>query len=743
MTQLMTNVRAQRPLPVPPGGSQPINEAAAMARDDQGEVVVFVHGLPFACFAEDDLTAKRAAMVQLTKLGLARSGEVASAFGVDRASVYRLRQAEANQGLSGLVAKKRGPKGAWKVDHVTQSEIVRLRHEKLSYRDIAGRVGVSEFTVRRYLKREVGEAPAAAEPVAPVREVREDEEELPVVPRPEPRFTDRALAAVGKLAEAPVQFTEGRALPLLGLLLAVPALLQVGYLETAEKVFGGLQKGFYGLKSCLLTMVFITLLREPHPEGITRLRPEDLGRLLGLDRAPEVKTLRRKLGELAGRNLAADWQREIAARHLEQQPEALGMLYVDGHVRVYHGQHRVAKHHVARMRLSAPGSLDTWINDARGEPVLVWNSVPNATLVTEMDQVMKEVRGLVDDRRVTVVFDRGGWSPALFARMVENGFDFITYRKGKWSLEPASAFAVHEHEIDGQCVSYDLSDRGVYLKWQKKGVARGKLRRRLRARQVVRRSDNGHQTAIVTSRWDLPAAAVAYRMFERWRQENFFRYCRMNFALDALHQYGIGEDDPEREVPNPQRKELDRQVAAAQRKIRRLEQEYGKRAMDNEESQRPTIRGFKIANGDIGKALRAAQEELAALRQRRQAVPLRVRVAELAERPVIVSQELKRITDVIKMASYRAETALFRLLSPAYSRAEDEGRSLLREAFHTAGDLELRDGCVTITLHPLSAPRRTRALSKLCADLTDTKLCYPGTSLPMRFSVLEPALVDA
>jgi hypothetical protein len=35
--------------------------------------------------------------------------------------------------------------------------------------------------------------------------------------------------------------------------------------------------------------------------------------------------------------------------------------------------------------------------------------------------------------------------------------------------------------------------------------------------------DDGHQTQVITSRWDLRDIEVAYRMFERWRQENFFK----------------------------------------------------------------------------------------------------------------------------------------------------------------------------------------------------------------------------
>jgi hypothetical protein len=43
----------------------------------------------------------------------------------------------------------------------------------------------------------------------------------------------------------------------------------------------------------------MALLRIKRPEALEEHSPEDLGRVLGLDRAPEVKTLRRKLARLA------------------------------------------------------------------------------------------------------------------------------------------------------------------------------------------------------------------------------------------------------------------------------------------------------------------------------------------------------------------------------------------------------------------------------------------------------------
>ncbi len=67
---------------------------------------------------------------------------------------------------------------------------------------------------------------------------------------------------------------------------------------------------------------------------------------------------------------------------------------------------------------------------------------------------------------------------------------------------------------------------------------------KLRLRQVTRLCDDGHQTRVITSRWDLREVEVAYRMFEHWRQENFFKYMREEFLLDALIDYQIEPEDP-------------------------------------------------------------------------------------------------------------------------------------------------------------------------------------------------------
>jgi hypothetical protein len=372
-----------------------------------------------------------------------------------------------------------------------------------------------------------------------------------------------------------------------------------------------------------------------------------------------------------------------------------------------------------------PATTDYWVTDAMGDPLFVVTAEANAGLAKMLPPVLDEIRALVGERRVTVVFDRGGYSPALFLRLLTAGFDLLTYRKGRVPRVPRARFQHHEGIVDGRPVAYDLADQGVRL-----------LGGTLRLRQVTRRSADGHQTPILTSRRDLSAFDVAARMFARWRQENFFKYLREEYALDALVDYAVAPDDPTREVPNPRWRDLDTQLRQARADLARLATEYGAEAFVNPEHARPTMRGFKIAHGQLAHQIRAALQRVASLEARRAKVPKRVPVADVVDGEVVrLAPERKLLTNLIKMVAYQAESDLVRLVAPHYKRAEDEGRTLIQSALADAADLIVTDTELRVVLAPLSSPHRTRALAALCAELDGAGTRFPGTQLRLRYAV--------
>lgn len=737
---------------------QLLNERC-IVRTENGYRVVIVGGVVLAQYALNDSMAQAHAMVSLVEQGWANQSDVARVFGCSVRTLRRHQRRFEDGGLAALGHRGGYPRGRIRLAASRRRLIEQLKSQGHSQREIARRMGVSEKSVRKLLRR-LGWKPAgvaqtemaleaaptaatpalaavvpsalprAAEPIQGADPNLSVSSSTPTPARsadtnPADRRGDRLLAYLGLLEDAAPLFSSGRNVPRAGVLLALPALLAGGVFECAQATYGSLGPAFYGLRTSLLTLLLMALWRIKRPEALKEHSPQDLGRVLGLDRAPEIKTLRRKLTQLAAGGRAAQFGRALAQRRVGQRAGALGFLYVDGHVRVYHGKHRLPKTHVARMRLSMPATSDYWVNDQAGDPLFVVTAEANAGLVKMLPGILEETRLLVGDRRVTVVFDRGGYSPKFFQQIVRSGFDLLTYRKGRYPSIPRKAFGSHRTRQAGRWFTYVLADQSVRL-----------LKGKLRLRQVTRRMDNGHQTPILTSRTDLPAAQVAYRMFERWRQENFFKYLREEYALDALADHAVVPDDPTREVPNPAWAAADARLRQAQAQFDRLQAQYGLEALTNLERQRPTMRGFKTAQGKLARQIWTAAGKIEQLKARRDKLPRRAPVQAVTQEPVVkLAPERKHLTNLIKMVAYQAESDLFRRVAAYYRRADDEGRTLIQSALASAADLEVTDTHLRITLAPLSSPHRTRAIGALCDELNQTGTVFPGSNLRLRYAI--------
>jgi transposase len=756
-------------LPSPAASNTVVINARCSLRIEAGQRVIVVAGLPVHHYRAEDAVAEAYAMVFLVESGFAQQTDVARAFARSVRTVRRYQGRYARGGMAALGGEEGWRRGRRRVSGKRLRSIEMLKIQGMSNRAIAHRLGVSEKAIRKLVAPSkptesaqlafagittaaAGKPPASvkstedeadrATPSAedragdrdPITASADDGEPVPMSLDRDAsdRTFDRQLAYLGLLDDAAPLFREGASVPGVGVLFALPCLVESGLFRVGRKLYGEIGPAFYGLRTTLLTLLLMALLRIKRPEHLKERDPAAFGRLLGLDRAPEVKTLRRRLTRLAAHHCAEQLGAELARLRVDQRGHLMGFLYVDGHVRAYHGQRAIAsKAYVARRHLAMPASTDYWINDRSGDPLLVITGEVNAALTKALPRLLREVRDLVGARRVTIVFDRGGWSPKLFGTMIKDGFDLLTYRKGRCRRINERRFIRRRAELDGRWVDYLLHDQPV-------GFLKGKLR----LRQVTRLCDDGHQTQVITSRWDLRDIEVAYRMFERWRQENFFKYMREEFLLDALIDYQIEPEDPTRTIPNPERRALDKQIQAARADLARLEREYGAAAADNAELRRPTMRGFKIAHGRLGKQLRTARARVAQLFEQRRDVPKRVEVRDLNERSVVkLATERKHLTDIIKMVAYQAESDLVALLRPHYARVGQEGRTLLHELFDTAGDIRVSDSELHITLAPLSSPHRTHAAQALCKMLDQTAIIFPGSRLRIRFAVHPPPRV--
>ena len=246
------------------------------------------------------------------------------------------------------------------------------------------------------------------------------------------------------------------------------------------------------------------------------------------------------------------------------------------------------------------------------------------------------------------------------------------------------------------------------------------------------------QMHILTTRRDLPAAEIRYRMGSRWRQENHYRYARIHFDLDSHDTYRAGEDDRTRMVPNPAKKPAYQQVEKARRALH-LAETASDAALLAAHSPQPgtsvllTNAMIDTINADV----HAAEATLDAALAAHQAIPARLPLAEVNPGQQVLDTETKLIHHAIRIAAYNTMRSLARTIvtDTGYTRADDEAHTLIRTALAGSGDIIPDRDTLHVRLDPLPAPRHTAAIDELCQALNDTHTVYPGTGLILRYSI--------
>jgi len=552
------------------------------------------------------------------------------------------------------------------------------------------------------------------------------------------RTLERVMAACGLLNSAGLEFMPADDVSPGGVLCALPALLTEGLLRHTRRVYT-LPPGYYPLESLFLALALLALVRCPSLEQTRYQAPGEWGKLLGLDRLPEVKTLREKIALLcAQEGRAARWQSRLAQEWMagvgEEDPGSVGLFYVDGHVRVYHGQlGPLPRLYVARQKLRLRGTTDYWVNGLGGEPFFVVTQPLHKGLIAALreqviprllrDAPQSEAGTLAGDPtavRFTMVFDREGFSPKLFAELQAQRIAILTYHKYPEVAWPSEEFSPQlVRLVSGEVVERALAERGT------------RLSNGLWVREVRARSAEGSQSSILSTHRGLDLTKIAAWMPARWSQENFLRYMREHFGLDRLIEYGTQPLPETAEVVNPARRALEAEIRRERAKLQRLQAQFGAHglpALPTPEQRE----SFELHGGQLCEAIQAQTAVVHALKGKRAVTPAKVQLKELpeAERFRQLEPESKHFIDTIKLTAYRAESALAGVVREYLGREQD-ARALLRRVFVTPANLrpDYSEGTLTVQVHRLGSPLQDAAVAKLCEELTASQTTFPTTSL--------------
>ena len=680
---------------------------------------VFEHG-------EEDRASFRMFSAQLVCQGSCRQSEIIQTFGVSKNSVKRSVKKYRDEGIESFFRPRR-PRSS----NVLTPQVV-ARAQELLYRggspsEVADELEIKRDTLRKAINQGRIQGPprqrhpaAEAEASAPVASgSASDKSQRSLEDAAAPmgiactRPLERVAAALGLLDGAPTEFQVCRDVSFGGVLCALPALTQNGLFDHLDECFPSLG-GYYTTTQIVSLLALMALCRIQTVEQLQYQSPGELGKLLGLDRVPEVRCLRQKLTRLSQNNAPEQWAGRLSRDWLQTSEEWAGTLYVDGHVRLYHGhQTPLPRRYVARQRLCLRGTTGYWVNDALGQPT-------PEQLATDPYR-----------HRFIMVFDREGYSPKFFKQMWREHriacLSYHKYPKGDW---PEPWFQPTDVTLpSGEQVSLKLAELGSWVGDRPSGLF---------VREVRKLTESGHQTSLISTAYGHLALQDAAGLFSRWAQENFFRYMIQHYAIDLLSDYRTEEiPGTNRPVVNPPWRELERQSRSLKGRLTHRQARFAALTLHPQDDQRKLAQ-WQRRKAVLREEIEHLEQELQELHGKIKQTPKHIEWQEMPEEQKFqrLAPSRKQLMDTVRLIAYRAETALVSVVREKLARGDD-ARSLLRDLFRTEADLcpDANAGVLTVHVHSMANPRSNRAIHHLLTQLNAAELTYPGTNFKLVYTL--------
>lgn len=732
-------------LPISYKNSARIGSSCFSLAVEDGIVTCFSNLEPFECFPVED---RRAVTLRIAKFrvdsGL-RECDLAEAFNVSTSTVQRAANKYRKRGEEGFYKAPRG-RGPSKFTEEMKQKANKMLAEGKSGADVGRVLGVPPTTVNLNRRAGVigGGENKTEQSVVRQRGERDSRDREAAMGRGAKDTQGRVLASHGLVDEASPEFREkAGAVANAGVLSALPSLLKEGLLDSARDLFS-LPRGYYGMNTVIMFLAFMLLARVRNPESIRYHSPGEWGAVLGLDRCPEVKTLRRKIRAMAGEeDRVKRWQSVLARRWMEDDPQSFAALCVDGHVKTYSGRKgNLPRKFVPREKLCLPASVSYWINALGGKPFMCIHEDMDPGMVKAVEQdVVRELEslevleGAADITTgeaqpvLTLVFDREGWSPALFRRLAERGIACITWHKNfkgeNWSEEKFEKVNVPIWgPVGSEDAEVELGEESVELL---KGFS---------VRQIRRRLPGGRQVPLITTHPSMSMEEVGGAMFSRWSQENYFKYMREQFNLDSLTAHMLEDLPPDTMVVNPRRREKQKLLKKWRGRLGNLRVRLARKEKSKGKKKDDVV--------TISKEIEELEEEIGKLGEEVRNLAEKIPVGEMNEEERLQSlgNSERLFLDIIRMIAYRAETRMMGAVIECQGK-KPNARKLLQSLFTCEADIlpEPEEKILRVRFLGFGSNSCERSLKNLVDELNATNTIFPGTDLRMVYEL--PAEIRA
>jgi len=689
-------------------------------------------------------------VAQMIDAGGFRSSEIIKTFGVTKSRIDRAVRLYREEGLGGFFKKRPSNKKGSVLTPKVLEKAQGLIYEGYDNNELAEALNIKKNTLCKAISDGRLQMRKEKEGLNKSERSQQDAKVAKAMGTACTWILERTEASVGMGDGAPTLFQQNLDISNGGVLCALPALITNGLLEKSNTILNTLE-GYYNKASHILILIaFMSLCRIRTAEQLRGEKPGELGKLLGLDRVPEVRCFRRKCDELSQNQAAERWALELSQKWMRSAYTLMGTLYIDGHMRVYSGSKtKLPRKFVSRERLCLRGVNDYWVNDSTGQPFFVVEKPidPGMIRVLKEDIVPRLLNDIPNQpceqklknnpylHRFILVFDREGYSPGFFKKMWrDHRIACMTYHKFPKDDWPEEEFAEVEVKMPrGEVVKMRLAERGSWV---------GTGSDALWVKEIRKLTESGHQTSMISTAFTLTSVELAARMFTRWCQENFFRYAMEHFAIDILNEHQVVDFCDTEIVVNPVWRDLTKKRNQVQSKLTRRLAKYSKLTLHPEaEADSKRYKKWITNKSNLLEEINLSEKEVAGLKARLKVTPNKIPWGNLPEEDKFqnLAPERKKLMDTVRMVAYRAETAMASLLVD-HNVDTAAARRILQDLFKTEADLRpvLEKQILQVHVHNSARPAVDRKLMDLFTHLNTAELEYPGTRLKMVYELAHP-----
>lgn len=724
---------------------------------------------------EDELT-QRVAIAQLCNSSKASQEELAQAFGLHVNTVQKYAALFEMEGSIGLATRQSGPRSAWKLTPAVKFKILEtaLNNQGLSYEAIARILEdrwnekVSINSIRQVLLENgfSSEKKHAKEPkeqggLFDYLENEQLEFEFPerTTAKEEPVKTanrnidlllDSPGAAKNRSHYSPAQrnyldrLVEGTYSAYAGGFLFMPFLGKYNYLETIKRVMKIERHEGYSMEELCLTLFFHTLFGFKSMENFKTAYAEEFGVLLGRACSPSVYTLRRFLHELKELEKSEELIDAFSREYLKHGIARWGVLYLDSHFLPYYGMLPVNMGWHGVRRIPMKGSYNFLAVDEGFTPLLFLVRASSEDLLDKVPEIIINAKRIIretgpggeDAEKLTVVFDREGYSAKLF-RELEGKMEsravsrFISWAKysDRW------VYDIPDDKFDKiATVKYEVRDEEdlKYFETEKLMNKYGRIRA-----IVIESGKEKRRAAIYTNDRESDAERVIQLICRRWGQENLIKDLMMKHFIDYSPGYEAQEIKEQPMVENPEVKKLKKKKAALKGEISKLEAQFGSE-VHKQLAKGASLADIKEKDVLLRGEIEALYSQLTLLEHKIDELPGKIRFDEAHDGKKLAkfNYERKRVLDCVKVFAYNMEKQMCRMLLKSY-KSKKEIYPVLSMMVKRGGDIKLEDGLLKVRLQRFSNPEIDYTARRLCEELNEMS---PKTMdkfrLPIRYEVM-------